>query len=90
MKLLANFNRTFVLFTAVCSLTLFTTGCESIGGGGGVANLSIEELKAAAADGDANASFKLGEAYFKGNGVDKDFVESQKWYEQAAQQFQTK
>ncbi|MBG86171.1 MAG: hypothetical protein CMO80_04640 [Verrucomicrobiales bacterium] len=88
MKLLAKLNRMFVILAAVCALTVFTTGCETVGGGG---SHTLDELKAAANDGDANASLKLGNAYFNGrNGAEKDFVEAQKWYEKAAQQFKTK
>lgn len=87
MKHLAKINTLFVILTAACALTVFSTGCATTGGS---SNLSIDELKAAASAGDANASLKLGDAYFNGRGVEKNFVEAQTWYEKAAQQFQTK
>nr|ADI22165.1 FOG: TPR repeat, SEL1 subfamily [uncultured gamma proteobacterium HF0200_24F15] len=38
-----------------------------------------------AAEGDANAQYALGVAYFKGEGVSRDITESMKWFEQAAE-----
>lgn len=37
-----------------------------------------------AAEGDANAQYALGVAYFKGQGISRDLSESMKWFERAA------
>lgn len=48
--------------------------------------MEIEELKQAAADGDAKSQFLLGRHYFAGHLIDQDFQQAKAWYEKAAQQ----
>ena len=43
-----------------------------------------EEAKAK--QGDAGAQFMLGDCYYRGEGVEKDFAEAVKWYRKAAEQ----
>ena len=43
-----------------------------------------EEAKAK--QGDAGAQFMLGDCYYRGEGVEKDFAEAVKWYRKAAAQ----
>ncbi len=45
-----------------------------------------QELRRAAAQGDADAQYKLGIAYYHGEGVPEDEVEAVKWYRKAAEQ----
>ncbi len=47
---------------------------------------SRAKTKEAAAAGDPTAQFALGNIYFTGDGVPKDFGEATKWYRQAAEQ----
>jgi len=46
----------------------------------------IEEIKAAAEQGDPHAQFRLGWDYYIGNGVARDKMEAVKWYTAAADQ----
>ena len=48
--------------------------------------LSFEETLNAAEQGDAEAKFKLGRIYHRGDDVRKDLVEAAKWYRKAAEQ----
>lgn len=47
---------------------------------------AVEWLRKAAAKGDAGAQFSLGQAYFDGNGIEKDYTAAEKWYRKAAEQ----
>lgn len=47
---------------------------------------SLEDLKQKALSGDAEAQFKLGFCYDKGQGVDKNDVEAFQWFQKAAEQ----
>ena len=47
---------------------------------------ALKEWRPLAEAGNANAQYKLGIMYFKGQGVSKDFVEAAKWYRKAAKQ----
>lgn len=44
----------------------------------------LEELKAKALRGDTEAQYKLGDRYYQGSGVERDFTESAKWFKKAA------
>jgi len=46
---------------------------------------NIEEMKAAAKNGDPQAAFDLGWCYYIGNGVGQDTTEAWSWYREAAQ-----
>ena len=46
----------------------------------------IDEIKAAAEQGDPHAQFRLGWYYYIGNGVARDKMEAVKWYTAAANQ----
>ena len=46
----------------------------------------FEQLLARAEEGDANAQLSLGEKYYDGQGVLKDYKEAMKWYRKAADQ----
>ena len=46
----------------------------------------MAEFRNAAEQGDAEAQFKVGQSYYKGNGVEKDLVEATKWLRKAADQ----
>ncbi len=46
----------------------------------------FEECKKAALSGDAEAQFNLGDMYFLGQCVSQDYVESFKWFSEAAKQ----
>ena len=49
--------------------------------------VAVEELRKAAAQGDAEAQYQLGLDYYKGySGVPLDFTESAKWFRKAAEQ----
>lgn len=73
---------------ALASVTLLLAGCETPTGTGGATN--IEALKTAAEGGDADAAYKLGEAYFHGRGVAKNFNEADVWYKKSAELYQKK
>jgi TPR repeat protein len=47
---------------------------------------SLQEFKALAAQGDAAAQFKLGVIYYKGLGVQPDYLEALNWFKKAALQ----
>jgi len=49
-------------------------------------DLNLEKLKAEAERGDAQAEFRLGQTYFRGEGVSKDCKEAAEWYRKAAEQ----
>ena len=49
-------------------------------------NDSLEDLKQKALSGDAEAQFKLGFCYDKGQGVDKNSLEAFQWFQKAAEQ----
>jgi len=83
MKKLKELPRKLALLAVVFSVGLVVTGCESMGGTGGK---SVEELTTAANAGDPNASLKLGDYYYK----QKNYVESEKWYKKASEQFKAK
>jgi len=83
MKIIKNLTRQIAILATVFSVGLLATGCESLGGTGGK---SVEELTSAANSGDPNASLKLADRFFK----QKNYVESEKWYQKAAEQFKTK
>lgn len=83
MKIIKNLTRQIAILATVFSVGLLATGCESLGGSGGK---SVEELTSAANSGDPNASLKLADHYFK----QKNYTESEKWYQKAAEQFKTK
>lgn len=52
----------------------------------GVANTKIEETKAKAERGDADAQHELGIRYYNGDGVPQDYAEATKWFEKAVAQ----
>jgi TPR repeat protein len=47
---------------------------------------SLEDLRKAAVEGDANAQFKLGARYATGEDVPQDYVEAVRWFQPAAEQ----
>ncbi len=47
---------------------------------------SLQEFRALAAQGDAAAQFKLGVIYYKGQGVQPDYLEALNWFKKAALQ----
>lgn len=49
---------------------------------------NLRELKARAEAGDANAQLNMGGIYFKGQQVNRDYTEGEKWFRRAAQQGQ--
>ncbi len=49
-------------------------------------DLQFNEVKLAAADGDADAQFELAELYAESDGVEQNWVEAVKWYRKAAEQ----
>jgi TPR repeat protein len=75
---------------ALAAVSLLLAGCETPTGGGAGGAASIETLRSAAEGGDAAAAYKLGEAYFHGRGVPKNFVEADTWYKKAAELYQKK
>ena len=50
------------------------------------ADLRFNELKLAAAEGDADTQYELAELYAEGDGVEHNWVEAVKWYRKAAEQ----
>ena len=50
------------------------------------ANAPTTSVREAAEQGDADAQFKLGVAYYKGQGVTQDYAEAARWYRKAADQ----
>lgn len=75
---------------ALASGALFLAGCETPSGGGASGTNNIEALTAAANGGDADAAYKLGDAYLHGRGVAKSSVEAETWYKKAAELYQKK
>ena len=53
---------------------------------GGAPEDAAESLRRAAELGDAEAQYELGERYFNGDGVERDYVEAVKWFRKAADQ----
>jgi uncharacterized protein len=49
-------------------------------------NPNFDDIRKVAEQGDAGSQFNLGNAYFKGEGVERDWVEGVKWYRKAAKQ----
>ncbi len=85
MKMWEKLNKKSIVLAAIFSVGLLVTGCQTLGSGG----KSVEELTSAAEAGDPNASLKLADLYFNGRGgLEKNFVEAEKWYKKAAQQFE--
>jgi TPR repeat protein len=62
-----------------------TTTNNSTGGGNDAAR-TFNETKVLAEHGDVKAQFKLGNCYYKGDGVATNYVEAVKWYRKAAEQ----
>ena len=77
-------------FIALAAVSLLLAGCETPTGGGTGGATNIEALRSAAEGGDADSAYKLGEAYFHGRGVPKNFVEADTWYKKAAELYQKK
>ena len=50
------------------------------------ADLQFNEVKLAAAEGDAETQYELAELYAEGDGVEQNLVEAVKWYRKAAEQ----
>ena len=50
------------------------------------ADLRFNELKLAAAEGDADKQYELAKLYAEGEGVEQNWVEAVKWYRKAAEQ----
>lgn len=73
-------NRLLVWFVLPFAFVL--SGCAGMGSGG----VPIEELRAKANQGDANAQFQLGFAFDQGRGVAKNQTEAATWYRKAAEQ----
>lgn len=46
----------------------------------------LADIRKAAEQGDVDAQYRLGDAYYYGQRVEKDLVESVKWYRKAAEQ----
>jgi len=53
---------------------------------GGCGKSELDKLTEWAEQGDAQSQFELGEMYYYGDGVAKDFEEAFKWYRKAAEQ----
>src|SRR5580658_5943804 len=53
---------------------------------GRAADLTLDQAKAGAAKGDAEAEFALGKAYYGGNGVPQDYGKALDLYQKAANQ----
>lgn len=53
---------------------------------GSLAAKDLQELLAEAESGNAEAQLELGEMYFSGKGIDRDFQKAAEWYEKAAWQ----
>ena len=47
---------------------------------------AADQLRASADKGDADAAYKLGGLYYRGEGVKQDYDEAAKWYAKAAAQ----
>ena len=47
---------------------------------------SVEEVRARAERGDAEAEYSLARRYYKGTGVQQDYGEAVRWYRKAAEQ----
>lgn len=73
--------KTAALFASF-AMAAMLVGCASSGASG-----NIDEIKAAAAKGDADAMMALGDAYYNGKGVAKDFDEAKKWYDKATSSY---
>ncbi|MEW6303220.1 MAG: hypothetical protein AB1705_07105 [Verrucomicrobiota bacterium] len=67
---------------AVLPCLILLLGCQSTG------EKTLSELHVDAVNGDPDAQYKLGDAYFHGRGIMQDYDEAEKWYRKAAQQYQ--
>ena len=85
--LLIGFIHSLAPLALVLLIGLFTSGGKSTGS---TSSQSFSQIKAAAERGDAAAQYQLGEAYFYGRGVTKNYTEAEKWYKKAAQQYNSK
>ena len=75
--------RPWTTFFAAVVLVVVTAGV------GTAQQESIEELRARADAGDAEAQFDLGVLYANGDGVPQDYAEAGRWYRLAAEQGHT-
>jgi hypothetical protein len=75
---------TAALFYAVAGalFVIVLTGCHSLGKGP-----SLEATRAAAERGDPTAQHRLADMYYYGRGVPRDYVEAEKWYRRATEQY---
>lgn len=77
-----------VLPCCALGVALMISGCASTGGGS--SGKSISELKSAAERGDAAAQNELGDAYFYGRGVPRNYTEANKWYSKATETYKAR
>jgi uncharacterized protein len=67
------------LLVAAFALSLVVVGCQT-----GPSSSNLQQIRAAAQQGDAEAQYELGNAYYYGKGVPQDYKEAQMWYDKAA------
>jgi TPR repeat protein len=79
---------TLATFVSVGILAFVLSGCASTGGPS--SGRSVSELKAAAEKGDPQAQYELGDAYFYGRGVPKNYTEAERWYKKAQETYSAK
>ena len=67
-------------------LLLRMIACLLVAGGATPLPTDFKSLKALAEKGDTDAQNELGDRYYHGQGLEKDFKEAVKWYRKAAEQ----
>ncbi|MBL0155695.1 MAG: sel1 repeat family protein [Bryobacterales bacterium] len=74
------------MIIVLASLVLQTEGQAQEAPGSFAVGVSLFELRQSAEAGDADAQHKLGNAYFAGIELKRDYAEAAKWYRKAAEQ----
>jgi len=67
------------LFVVAFALSLVVVGCQT-----GPSSSDLTQIRAAAQQGDPEAQYQLGNAYYYGKGVPQDYKEAQMWYDKSA------
>ena len=73
----------FFVLSLVLSLTISLAHAQ-------IPEIDLDSLRQEAEQGDVEAQYKLGYAYYDGKGVPQDYAESLKWFRKAAEQWNAK
>ena len=75
-----HWKRYSILLFCILLISILNVSCKDI------SEMSVEELKEKAEQGDADAQFRLGECYFNGNDIKQDYKAGANWFTKAAEQ----